>query len=73
MKSHHLQQYDGPTGYYTKWDKSNKKTNMVWPYLHVKSKKQNKQRKQNENRPIDRYREKHTFAKRQGAEGRWNR
>lgn len=42
MKSCHLQQYDGPTGYYGKWDKSIRKTNTVWPYLQLKSKKQNK-------------------------------
>ena len=67
MKSHHLQQYDGPKGYYTKWDKSIRKTNMVWPYLHVKSKKQNEQRKQNENRPIYRYREQAYVCQKAGS------
>ena len=32
---------DGPRGYYTKWNKSDRVTNARWFHLYVKSEKQN--------------------------------
>ena len=37
---------DKPRGYFTKWNKTKKDTNIVWFHLYVESKKSNKITKQ---------------------------
>ena len=36
---------DEPRGYYTKWNKSYRKTNTIWPHLYVESEEHNKKAK----------------------------
>ena len=52
-----MQQHDGPRAYYAKWDVRQRKTNGVWLYLYVESKKQNKWTNITKKKQTYRYRE----------------
>ena len=52
-----MQQHDGPRAYYAKWDVRQRKTNGVWLYLYVESKKQNKWTNKTKGEQTHRYRE----------------
>ena len=42
MQFYHLQQMDGPRGYYAKYNVRQRKINIIWFHLYVESKEQNK-------------------------------